>query len=59
MHTDASCMCVCVSLHARSTRQADWTYFGHQFEPAFSRWPLAVASGCVWRGAAAAAAGQQ
>jgi hypothetical protein len=25
--------------------QADWDYFGHQFQAPFSRWPLMVATG--------------
>jgi hypothetical protein len=25
--------------------QVDWDYFGFQFEPAFSKWPLMVAAG--------------
>lgn len=43
----ARCCCpsACSPRALARTRQADWDYFGFQFEPAFSRWPLAVASG--------------
>jgi hypothetical protein len=27
--------------------QADWDYFGHQFQAAFSQWPLMVATGAA------------
>jgi hypothetical protein len=36
-----ACTCACVL-------QVDWDYFGFQFEPAFSRWPVMMAAGEMW-----------